>query len=179
MKPLVYLAAPYSGDPVRNTHLAAHEGMELWRVGKVAVLVPHLTLAADLADPQTAAVWYEYDLDQLPHVDAVYRFGGPSAGADREVAWAEAHDVPVFYRRGEVFRWADMWTLHAAAAGGVTKRFVYRSAPTIPRADQNPAGVRLAPTDPRHVHDTDAGGNCRNPACDYNSDAAHNEGMGE
>lgn len=31
------------------------------------------------------------------------------------------------------------------------------------------------PGDGRHVHDTDSGGNCRNPACSYNSDAAYNE----
>jgi hypothetical protein len=31
------------------------------------------------------------------------------------------------------------------------------------------------PGDERHVHDTDSGGNCRNPACSYNSDAAYNE----
>lgn len=29
------------------------------------------------------------------------------------------------------------------------------------------------PGDERHVHDTDSGGNCRNPACSYNSDLAN------
>lgn len=35
------------------------------------------------------------------------------------------------------------------------------------------------PDDPRHIHHTDAGGNCDNPDCDYNADVAYYSSYGQ
>lgn len=106
MKPLVYVAGPFRRpDPIANTHRAVREGMALWDSGRVAVLIPHLTLVAHLVEPRADRDWLDFDLDQLEHCHAVLRLPGESAGADAEVARAHELGLPVFHHRGEVVAW--------------------------------------------------------------------------
>lgn len=97
MKALIYIAGPYTEpDPIMNVRRAVSVGMELWRTGQVAVLIPHLSMFAHLVMPQPIDEWYAFDIDQLEHCDALYRLDGASHGADMEVAFAEAQNIPVF-----------------------------------------------------------------------------------
>jgi hypothetical protein len=107
MKPLVYVAGPYASHPTHNTWAAVVAGLGLWRTGRVAVLIPHTSLVADLVVPMLEADWYAFDLDQLAHCDAVLRLPGESRGADAEVAFAEEHGLPVFGDVEALLRWVD------------------------------------------------------------------------
>lgn len=101
-KPLIYVAAPYSSSPVANTRAAIVAGMALWETGLAAVIVPHLTMLADLVEPRDLETWYQFDLDQLAHADALWRLTGASTGADLEVAFANDLGIPVFVDRLDV-----------------------------------------------------------------------------
>jgi hypothetical protein len=112
-KPLIYLAGPYTHpDPVENTHRAIKAGMGLWETGKVAVIIPHLSLAAHLVAPRDLDYWYAFDIDQLAHCQALYQLDGPSRGVEREVAYAREHRIPVFgeNERDQLLTWADAWS---------------------------------------------------------------------
>lgn len=103
MKPLVYVAGPYSSpNPVANTRRAVQVGHRLILDGNVTPFVPHLSLLADIISPMPYEAWLAYDLDVLEHCDAVLRLSGESAGADREVA---AANVPVFEDRLPMYEW--------------------------------------------------------------------------
>jgi hypothetical protein len=117
-KPLVYLAAPYSSDPVGNTRQAIESGMDLWQSGLVAVVIPHLSLLSDLVRPMPSADWYRFDLDIVEHCDAVLRLGGDSTGADVEVDCAHQHGIPVFTERADLFAWASRWVSAGEATDG-------------------------------------------------------------
>lgn len=97
MKPLVYVAGPYTHpDPVLNTRRAVEVADELDALG-FAVIVPHLSLLWHLISPQDVDTWYRRDLDVLAHCDALLRFEGVSVGADREVMTALDAGIPVFH----------------------------------------------------------------------------------
>jgi len=97
MKPLVYIAGPYSTpDPVENTRHAIRVGMMLYETGLAIVEIPHLTMLAHFLDPRPIDYWYDFDLDKLAHCDAVWRIKGESAGADKEVEEAWKLDIRVF-----------------------------------------------------------------------------------
>lgn len=108
-RPLVYVAGPYTRpDPVENTRLALDAGEELTDSGLVTAFVPHLTLLWHLVHPHAdVEYWYEFDLTILRRADVLYRMPGASTGADREVAFAESLDIPVFYDIASVLRWAE------------------------------------------------------------------------
>lgn len=107
MKPLVYVAGPYSApDPVVNTRTAITVGLELIDSGLVVPLIPHLSMLSHLIDPRPIAYWYRYDLDLLDHCAALLRIPGASAGADAEVERAKVLEIPVLDEVGEVLEWA-------------------------------------------------------------------------
>lgn len=100
MKPLVYLAGPYSSpDPVENTH-----AMIMLATGLVETpIVPHLSLAWHLVTPRPIEFWYAYDLEVMARCDYVLRIAGPSTGADAEVKEAERLGIPVAYDVAELY----------------------------------------------------------------------------
>lgn len=118
MKPLVYVAGPYTHpDPVENTRRAIATGLELYDTGKVGVLIPHMNLIAGMVEFHPLEYWYQYDLDQLAHCTAMYRLSGPSEGAEREQKFAQVRGIPVFqeHERAQLLGWADAWGyIHAA-----------------------------------------------------------------
>lgn len=99
MKPLVYLAGPYSlPDPVENTHRAIKcaEGLEYNY--DVDVFVPHLSLLWHVVSPAPYEKWCERDNAILARCDALVRRPGASSGADAEVKYAhEVCDIPLFW----------------------------------------------------------------------------------
>ena len=107
MKPLVYVAAPFSADPVGNTRTATLVGQSLWRTGKVAVIVPHWSLIGDAVASMPVDDWYAFDLDVLAHCHAVLRLPGESKGADAEVERAGELGLPVFTVLEAVVTWAE------------------------------------------------------------------------
>lgn len=104
MKPLVYIAAPYTKpDPVENTHNAFKIADSLLDV--CVPLVPHFTMFWHALSPKPYEQWLEIDRAYLRVCDAVLRIGGESSGADGEVAYARELDKPVFENPGELIRW--------------------------------------------------------------------------
>jgi hypothetical protein len=105
-KPLVYVAGPYTHpDPVENTHKAIRAGIALQETGLCAIIIPHLSMLAHVVSPRPPSFWYELDLDQIAHADALYLLPGESWGADREVERAHELDIPVFEQHHELMTW--------------------------------------------------------------------------
>lgn len=97
MKPLAYVAGPYTHpDPVLNVRRACEVADELDAMG-YAVIVPHLSMLWHTVSPQPIETWYRRDLDVLAHCHVLVRFEGASTGADAEVAHALACGIPVVY----------------------------------------------------------------------------------
>lgn len=95
MKPLVYIAGPYTNpDPVLNTHEAIRWAEIVEALG-VDVVIPHLSLLWHIVSPAPLETWYARDLAVLERCDAVFRFPGASTGADAEVARAIELGIPV------------------------------------------------------------------------------------
>ncbi len=100
-KPLVYVAGPYTSDPVAGTRAAVHAAEQAERLG-AAVVIPHLSLLWDCISHAPADRWYERDLYLLARCDAVLRLPGSSEGADREVRFARGRGIPVFHAGGDL-----------------------------------------------------------------------------
>src|SRR5665213_2523774 len=97
VRPLVYLAGPYSSQPVTNTNKAIHMAEDIQSSGLVTVVVPHLNLLWDMLCSHTDEYWYSYDLSLLARCDALLRIVGKSPGADNEISYAMEKHIPVFY----------------------------------------------------------------------------------
>lgn len=94
MKPLVYVAGPVTGNPWGCVRQATDAFAWLRDAGCVPFL-PQLSVLHEMVDPQPYEEWLTYDLDVLEHCHALVRLPGESSGADREVAWAREHGLPV------------------------------------------------------------------------------------
>jgi hypothetical protein len=98
MRPKIYVAGPMTkGNRYDNIHNGMMIGRQLIRAG-FAPMIPHLTHFVDPDDSLGWEAWLQVDEAWLLHADGLYRMPGESAGADREVAFALEHDIPVFYR---------------------------------------------------------------------------------
>lgn len=107
MKPLVYVAGPYSSpDPVENMNKACKLATKMREDGVVTIILPHLSGLWHLVDPAPYEEWLRFDLELMDRCDAVYRFPGASSGADAEVKVAVESNIPVFYDLEELYRWA-------------------------------------------------------------------------
>lgn len=111
MKPLVYVAGPYTKpDPAQNSAHAIRRCTELLDSGLVLPYCPHLSILWDMLTPRPYETWLGLDLDIIEHCQALYRIRGESSGADREVARARELGLPVFHTVGHVYGWAKRWT---------------------------------------------------------------------
>ena len=119
MRPLVYIAGPYSKpDPVENTHEAVRVATALLDDGRCAPVVPHTTLLWHLITPRPYDTWLALDLDVLARCDVLLRLPGESSGADGEVEFARAHGIPVAFDVAYLLDWVETWS---PAAGWSTK----------------------------------------------------------
>lgn len=95
----IYVAGPYTATEVAevesNVQKAIDAGEALAQCG-YAALVPHLNRYWDLRHPHSYSHWMDWCLSWLAVADAVLRIPGNSPGAEREVDYAEKHNIPVF-----------------------------------------------------------------------------------
>ena len=93
----IYIAAPYTkGDVVLNIRRVIQAADALVAMGHTP-LIPHLTHFWHLISPKSHEFWLSYDLELLDFCDALLRLDGESAGADKEVEYAEQHCIMVFH----------------------------------------------------------------------------------
>lgn len=98
----VYVAGPYTqGDPEQNTRAAIAAGDTLLAHG-FAPYVPHMSHFWHQQHPHEYETWMQLDLAWLSVCEAVLRLPGDSPGADREVEFARAHNIPVYYGISEL-----------------------------------------------------------------------------
>jgi hypothetical protein len=95
-RPLIYVAGPYSSNPVHGTRAAIMAGTELEVAFDVGIVIPHLSLLWDIVCPAPVETWYVRDFDLLERCDALVRLTGKSTGADNEVNYARRCCIPVF-----------------------------------------------------------------------------------
>jgi hypothetical protein len=92
----VYVAGPYTkGDVAVNVRNAFKAANELADLG-YAPFVPHYTHFWHIMFPRPYEFWLELDNQFLPACDALLRLPGESSGADKEVAFANESNIPVF-----------------------------------------------------------------------------------
>jgi hypothetical protein len=106
VKPLVYIAGPYTSNPVLNTRQATRTGLDLWRTGLAVPYVPHWSIVADLIQPMRHDRWLAYSCDVILHCDALLRLPGDSPGADIEVTFAAEHRIPQYSDIESLLTWA-------------------------------------------------------------------------
>lgn len=101
----VYVAGPYTGDTLANTHAAIAAGNVLLDAG-LWPYVPHLSHYWHEQHPHDYEAWMALDFAWVRRCDALLRMPGTSSGADREVALATEIGIPVFRSPEEVIAWA-------------------------------------------------------------------------
>jgi nucleoside 2-deoxyribosyltransferase len=103
----VYVAGPISnGDRLANINRAVEMGVQMFRDG-LAPFVPHFDAYWFLPeDEQVYEGFLEFDFAFIEVCDAVFRLPGFSPGADREVAFAAEHGIPVFSIYDVLLHWA-------------------------------------------------------------------------
>ncbi|HEX9117581.1 MAG TPA: DUF4406 domain-containing protein [Anaerolineae bacterium] len=105
-KKFIYIAGPMSqGDYIQNLR----RGMDAWRellAAGCTPFCPHLSAFLYLVyqEEHTYAQWLSYDFQWLSKCDALLRLPGPSYGADQEVAFAQAHAIPVYHSIPELLQ---------------------------------------------------------------------------
>ncbi len=96
--PLVYIAAPYSGDVQANVEYAKKAGMYAIKTGATPI-VPHLLYPAilDGDDPAQRQKGIELDLNLLAVCDQLWLFGhnGVTSGMQAELSFAISHGIRV------------------------------------------------------------------------------------
>lgn len=95
-RPTVYVAGPYSSDPVMGIRAAIQAANEIWAAGG-APYVPHLTHFWHCISPKPYGEWLELDLIWLSRCEVLVRLPGISSGADKEVLNALRAGIPVYH----------------------------------------------------------------------------------
>ena len=105
MKPLIYIAGPYTKpDPATNVAIACGAWASLRALG-IDAYCPHWSHVQQLVVPLPWDEWIAFDLRILARCDALYRLPGESAGADREEQEARRLGLSVLYAIGDVVAW--------------------------------------------------------------------------
>lgn len=107
MKPIIYIAAPYSNGEMNSgktpEKIIMDNIINSLRVGNELADAGFIPFAGNLyhywhmAYPRDYESWFEIVTAHLPHCKAVLRLEGLSSGADREVEMANKLGIPVFY----------------------------------------------------------------------------------
>lgn len=100
----VYVAGPITkGSPFQNVHRAILVADNLFEHGFFP-FIPHLTaLWGMIAGDKSFEAWLAYDEGWLARCDCLLRIDGESLGADREIAFAKEHGIPVFYSLSDLY----------------------------------------------------------------------------
>lgn len=92
----IYVAGPYSSDPLANTQTAIAYGNRLLELG-YAPFIPHLSHFWHELFDHDYEEWLDYGLEWVKVCDAILRLPGESNGADFETELAAGIDVPVYH----------------------------------------------------------------------------------
>lgn len=114
MKPLVYIASPYTkGDPAINAHFQVRIFNEMMDDGIVIPFIPLASHYLHSVMPRKYEDWIEIDKVMVLKCEALVRlnaineylryFEEESSGADGEVMLAIQHGIPVFYTVSELY----------------------------------------------------------------------------
>jgi hypothetical protein len=98
---LVYIAGPYSDDPVANIAAAREVNVMFWSHG-IPAICPHMN-TAHMERIASDEVFYRGYIDILLRCDAVVTFGNwrISRGAMKEVEIAKQNNIPVYESWGD------------------------------------------------------------------------------
>ena len=100
----VYIASPYTkGDVavnVRNSFLIADELL----THGFCPFPPLYSHFWHFLSPKPYETWLELDKMWVKACDCLLRMPGESSGADGEVEFAQANDIPVFYSVGDLIK---------------------------------------------------------------------------
>lgn len=96
---LVYIASPYTkGDNFVNTQRQITTAIELLKQPGIVPFCPLLnSVFVNMQHEFSYDKWLEVDFTYLSKCDYLLRLSGESSGADKEVAYAKEHGIPVFY----------------------------------------------------------------------------------
>ena len=111
MRPMIYLAGPYSKDPINCTRRAIKVQSEIVELGGI-VICPHANSHfADLELRKRGIVkepdfWYDYDLVILDRCQAIVLMEGweQSTGCRKEKTYAKNHGLRVYLWESELDR---------------------------------------------------------------------------
>lgn len=93
----IYIASPYTiGDVAVNVKRQIDTASELIDKG-FAPFWPLSSHFLHMAYPKGYETWMDLDLVWILSCDGLLRLDGESNGADIEVAFANDHDIPVFF----------------------------------------------------------------------------------
>jgi len=102
-KKLIYIASPYTkGDVAVNVRESIVVADTLTEAGYL-VFAPLFSHFWHFLIPHQYDFWMEMDLQWILRCDCVLRLPGESSGADKEVAFATAINIPVYYSVEELF----------------------------------------------------------------------------
>jgi len=111
----VYVAGPLTKSDDKTLWQCVRDAVKVaddLKASGLAPIVPHLTvlwaMMTDDAAISDYEEWMEIDFAIMKQCDAVFRLPGHSRGADREVALAKDHGIPVFVTLGEICSWAEL-----------------------------------------------------------------------
>ena len=94
---MVYIASPYTkGDHTDNACVQMDMADKLMSLGYCPI-APLLTHFQAIYKPRPYEDWMAICMEKVRRSDVVLRLPGESAGADREVAYALSHRIPVVY----------------------------------------------------------------------------------
>jgi hypothetical protein len=116
MKPLVYVASPYTrGHNGWNVHFQARTFKRLLDDKLVTPIAPLWSHLQELILPQPYEDWLSYDFELIERCDALMRLNAElpevnysiseSLGADRELAHARSLGLPTFFSIEELYKW--------------------------------------------------------------------------
>lgn len=106
MSKYVYVAGPFTKGVVEENVRKAVDAGDRLLSAELIPYIPHLNWLWGFAHPRTYEEWLALDMAWLAKCDALLRLPGESPGADREVAFAVARGIPVFYHEKRLLDWA-------------------------------------------------------------------------
>jgi hypothetical protein len=103
---LVYIASPYTkGDNFINVQRQITTAVELLSHAGIVPLCPLLnSVWINMQHEFSYDKWMDVDYCYLSRCDALLRLSGESSGADKEVAYAAEHNIPIFYTVEELIQ---------------------------------------------------------------------------
>lgn len=108
--PHIYVAHPMGKSEVMpaNCERAIAFADKVYALGAVP-FIPALTVGWHQLFPKDYEAWMALDFAIIARSDALVRVPGESPGADREVAFAKQHGVPVLLTLDEVRDFVSAW----------------------------------------------------------------------